>query len=113
MSKNKLMEAAAEILASGKGKGAMPLEKPADSAVVDLGGPTPQNYKQDDDSAKIDATKAAKSATVPSTKPSNASADTQNNPQGGKKTMGEEEVDRKSTRLNSSHSQQSRMPSSA
>ena len=92
MSKNKLMEAAAEILASGKGKGAMPLEKPADSAVVDLGGPTPQNYKQDDDSAKIDATKAAKSATAPATKPSNASADTQNNPQGGKKTMGEEEV---------------------
>ena len=74
MSKNKLMEAAAEILASGKGKGAMPLEKPADSAVVDLGGPTPQNYKQDDDSAKIDATKAAKSAAAPTTKPSDASS---------------------------------------
>jgi hypothetical protein len=44
---------------------------------VDLGGPTPQNAKPDDDSHKIDATKAAKSATAPTTKPSDASADTQ------------------------------------
>jgi len=78
MSNNKLMEAAADILASGKGKNAMPLEKPADSAVVDLGGPTPQNSKPDDDSNKIDAAKAAKSATAPTNKPSDASPDTQN-----------------------------------
>ena len=78
MSNNKLMEAAADILASSKGKNAMPLEKPADSAVVDLGGPTPQNSKPDDDSNKIDAAKAAKSATAPTNKPSDASPDTQN-----------------------------------
>jgi hypothetical protein len=74
MSKNKLMEAAADILASSKGKNGMPLEKMAGSDAVDLGGPTPQNYKQDDDSAKIDATKAAKSATAPTTNASNASS---------------------------------------
>ena len=74
MSKNKLMEAAADILASSKGKGGMPMEKLPGSDAVDLGGPTPQNYKQDDDSAKIDTTKAAKSATAPTTKPSAASS---------------------------------------
>ena len=68
------MEAAADILASSKGKGGMPMEKLPGSDAVDLGGPTPQNYKQDDDSAKIDATKAAKSATAPTTKPSDASS---------------------------------------
>jgi hypothetical protein len=77
MPKNKLMEAAAEILSSGKSKAsAMPPQKlPGEE--VDLGGPTPQNAKPDDDSHKIDATKAAKSATAPTTKPSDASADTQ------------------------------------
>ena len=44
-----------------------------------------------DDSNKIAATKAAKSATAPTTKPSAASSDTQNHPQGGKKTMKEDE----------------------
>jgi hypothetical protein len=44
------------------------------------------------DSEKIDATKGAKSATPPATKPSAASADTQNKPVGGKKTMTEEEI---------------------
>ena len=74
MSKNKLMEAAADILASSKNKGGMPMEKLPGTDAVDLGGPTPQNYKQDDDSAKIDATKAAKSATAPTTNASNASS---------------------------------------
>ena len=74
MSNNKLMEAAADILASSKGKNGMPMEKMPSSDAVDLGGPTPQNSKPDDDSAKIDATKAAKSATAPTTKPSDASA---------------------------------------
>ncbi len=71
MATNKLFEAAAEILASGKGKNAMPPEKlPGEQ--VDAGGPTPQNAKQDDDSHKI--TPASKSATAPATKPSAASA---------------------------------------
>ena len=74
MSKNKLMEAAADILASSKGKNGMPIEKMPGSDAVDLGGPTPQNYKSDDDSSKIDATKAAKSATAPTTNASNASS---------------------------------------
>jgi len=78
MSQNKLMEAAADILASSKNKGGMPMEKLPGTDAVDLGGPTPQNSKPDDDSAKIDATKAAKSATAPTTKPSDASPDTQN-----------------------------------
>ena len=77
MATNKLMEAAAEILAgSKKSAPAMPAEKLA-GEVQDLGGPTNTNYKSTDDSAKIDATKGAKSATAPTTKPSDASPDTQ------------------------------------
>jgi hypothetical protein len=77
MASNKLFEAAADILAQSKSSAtAMPSQK-LDGEVVDLGGPTHTNYKPDDDSAKIDATKAAKSATAPTTKPSDASADTQ------------------------------------
>jgi hypothetical protein len=74
MASNKLMEAAADILSgSKKSAPAMPPEKLA-GEVVDLGGPTNQNYKSDDDSAKIDATKAAKKAVAPTAKPSDASA---------------------------------------
>jgi hypothetical protein len=74
MASNKLMEAAADILSgSKKSAPAMPPEKLA-GEVVDLGGPTNQNYKSDDDSAKIDATKSSKSAAAPTTKPSDASA---------------------------------------
>lgn len=75
MSQNKLFEAAAEILAGTKGKNAEPMPS-AGAEVVDLGGPTPQNSKPDDDSNKIDATKAAKSATAPTTKASDASGKT-------------------------------------
>lgn len=77
MATNKLMEAAAEILAgSKKSAPAMPAEKlPAE--IHDAGGPTPQNYKNDDNSAKI--TPSSKSATAPTTKPSDASPDTQLN----------------------------------
>jgi hypothetical protein len=64
----------------------------SDAQVVDLGGPKVDDSKPMDDSNKIDDTKAAKSATAPTTKPSAASADDQNKPVGGKKTMGEEEV---------------------
>jgi len=74
MASNKLMEAAADILSGSKTSApAMPPQK-LDGEVVDLGGPTNQNYKSDDDSAKIDATKAAKKAVAPTTKPSDASA---------------------------------------
>jgi hypothetical protein len=74
MATNKLMEAAADILSGSKSKApAMPPQK-LEGEVVDLGGPTPQNYKPDDDSAKIHATKAAKSATAPTTHPSAASS---------------------------------------
>ena len=74
MSNNKLMEAAADILASSKGKNGAPMEKMPGTEVEDLGGPTPQNYKSDDDSAKIHAGKGTKSAVAPTTKPSDASA---------------------------------------
>jgi hypothetical protein len=74
MSTNKLMEAAADILSGSKSKApAMPPQK-LDGEVVDLGGPTPQNSKPDDDSNKIHTTKASKSATAPTTKPSDASS---------------------------------------
>jgi hypothetical protein len=72
MASNKLFEAAAEILAGSKSAAtAMPPEKiPAE--VHDAGGPTNQNYKNDDDSAKLKI--MSKSATAPTTKPSDASA---------------------------------------
>ena len=74
MASNKLFEAAAEILAQSKGAApAMPTQK-LDGETVDLGGPTPQDSKPTDDSNKIDTTKAVKSATAPTTKPSAASA---------------------------------------
>jgi hypothetical protein len=92
MATNKLMEAAAEILAgSKKSASAMPMQKPEGAGVQDLGGPTPQDGKPMDNSNKIDATKGAKSATAPTTKPSAASPDTQNHPAGGTKTMREDE----------------------
>jgi hypothetical protein len=92
MAKNQLFEAAADILAQSKSSASgMPLQK-VDGEVVDLGGPTPTNSKPDDDSNKIDVTKAAKSATAPTTKASDASADTQLELGGGKKTM-KEDVD--------------------
>jgi len=92
MATSKLMEAAAEILAGSKSAApAMPMQKPEGATTVDMGGPTPQDSKPTDNSNKIDATKGAKSATAPTTKPSAASSDDQNHPQGGKKVMGEEE----------------------
>ena len=75
MATNRLMEAAAEILAgSKKSAGADSMNK-MDAEVVDLGGPTYTNSKPMDDSAKIDAAKAIKGkATPPATKPSDASS---------------------------------------
>ena len=78
MSNNKLMEAAADILASSKGKNGAPMEKMQGTEVEDLGGPTPQNSKPDDDSNKIHAGKGAKSAVAPTNKPSDASAKMEN-----------------------------------
>jgi len=71
MATNKLFEAAAEILAAGKGKNAMPPQK-LEGEIQVAGGPTPENAKPDDDSHKMTFT--SKSATAPSTKPSNASS---------------------------------------
>jgi hypothetical protein len=75
MATNKLMEAAADILAgSKKSATGMPSQK-AEAEIVDLGGPTNQNSKPMDDSAKIDAAKAIKGkAVAPTTKPSDASS---------------------------------------
>jgi len=74
MASNKLFEAAAEILAGSKSSSpAMPPEKLA-AEVENLGGPTPENYKSDDDSAKLATSKSAKTAVAPTTKPSAASA---------------------------------------
>jgi len=93
MATNKLLEAAADILAgSKKSATSMPPAK-LPGTEMDLGGPTPQDDKPMGDSGKIDATKGAKSATAPTTKPSAASSDTQNHPQGGTKTMKEDEED--------------------
>ena len=77
MATNKLFEAAAEILAGSKGKNAMPMEKLPGSEYVDIGGPNNKDAKPLDDSEKIDATKSAKTAEAPKTKPSDASPDTQ------------------------------------
>jgi hypothetical protein len=75
MATNKLMEAAADILAGSKRSASGEPMYKADAEVVDLGGPTNQNSKPMDDSAKIDAAKAIKGkATAPTTKPSDASA---------------------------------------
>jgi hypothetical protein len=75
MATNKLMEAAADILAGSKRSASGEPMYKADAEVVDLGGPTNQNSKPMDDSAKIDAAKAIKGkAAAPTTKPSDASA---------------------------------------
>jgi hypothetical protein len=98
MSKNKLMEAAADILASSKGKGGMPMEKMPGSEYTELGGPTNKPAQGEDrvgeDPYKDYAVKDnnAKQAEAPKTKPSSASADDQLKLGGGKKTMGEEEM---------------------
>jgi hypothetical protein len=69
------MEAAADILAGSKRSASGEPMYKADAEVVDLGGPTNQNSKPMDDSAKIDAAKAIKGkAVAPTTKPSAASA---------------------------------------
>jgi hypothetical protein len=86
MATNKLMEAAAEILAgSKKSASAMPMQKPEGADVQDLGGDTPEKPLD----SKLDGTRGVKSATAPTTKPSAASPDTQNHV--GKNTMREDE----------------------
>ena len=98
MSKNKLMEAAADILASSKGKGGMPMEKMPGSEYTELGGPTNKPAEGEDrvgeDPYKDYAVRDnnAKQTEAPKTKPSSASPDDQLKLGGGKKTIGEEEV---------------------
>jgi len=104
MATNKLMEAAADILSqSKKSAPAMPMQKPEGAGYVDLGGP-----KQDLEAnkaettldgiysdQKMDAAKAAKSATAPTTKPSNASSEMANKTlpkQYGEEAVEDEEV---------------------
>jgi exonuclease VII large subunit len=83
MATNKLMEAAAEVLANSmKTATAEPMHKMAGAEVEDLGGPTPQNSKPNDDSNKINVgartpDTSAKNKSSISTKPSAASSDTQ------------------------------------
>ena len=90
MATNKLMEAAADILSGSKSRASgMPTQRADGATWVDVGGPTPENYKPDDNSAKLNTTRAARSATAPTTKPSDASSDTQNHV--GKNTMREED----------------------
>lgn len=89
MAKNKLFEAAAEILAAGKGKNAMPAEK-LEGEVQVAGGPTPENAKPDDDSHKMTFT--SKSATAPTTKASAASAKMEEEQKEGE-VVAEEKVD--------------------
>jgi hypothetical protein len=97
MATNKLMEAAADILSqSKKNAPSEPMHKMA-TTIDDVGGPTPENYKPDDDSAKMDASKgvrdgaAASNASSIKMKPSKASPDKQEMLGGGKKEMKEEE----------------------
>lgn len=89
MAKNKLFEAAAEILAAGKGKNAMPAEK-LEGEIQVAGGPTPENAKPDDDSHKMTFT--SKSATAPTTKPSDASSKMEEEQRDGE-VVAEEKVD--------------------
>ena len=90
MAKNKLFEAAAEILAAGKGKNAMPAEK-LEGEVQVAGGPTPENAKPDDDSHKMTFT--SKSATAPTTKASAASAKMEEEQKDGEVVFEEKSVD--------------------
>ena len=90
MAKNKLFEAAAEILAAGKGKNAMPAEK-LEGEVQVAGGPTPENAKPDDDSHKMTFT--SKSATAPTTKASAASAKMEEEQKDGEVVAEENTVD--------------------
>ncbi len=90
MAKNKLFEAAAEILAAGKGKNAMPAEKLEGEMQV-AGGPTPENAKPDDDSHKMTFT--SKSATAPTTKASAASAKMEEEQKDGEIVAEEQLVD--------------------
>ena len=99
MATNKLMEAAADILSqSKKSAPAMPMQKPEGAGHVDLGGPK-QDLEANKpettvdgiyDKFKMDAAKAAKSATAPTTKSSNASAEMSH--KSLPKQFGEEEV---------------------
>ena len=89
MAKNKLFEAAAEILAAGKGKNAMPAAE-LEGEVQDAGGPTPENAKPDDNSHKMTFT--SKSATAPTTKASDASAKMEEEQKEGE-VVAEEKVD--------------------
>jgi hypothetical protein len=98
MATNKLMEAAADILAgSKKSASGMPSQKLPGSEYTELGGPTNKPAEGEDrvgeDPYKDYQIKdnGAKQTEAPKTKPSSASPDTQLKLGGGKKTMSEDE----------------------
>ena len=98
---NQLMEAAAEVLNRSRADASsQPMQK-ADASSVggmqDLGGPSPENYKQDDDSAKVKvaamaADNSAKNQAGLKMKPSAASANPQDKEPKMEETESEEEV---------------------
>jgi hypothetical protein len=93
MATNKLFEAAADILAKSKSSApAEAMPKLDGASYEDLGGPTPQNSKPDDDSNKIDSAKGAKEAPKPTTKPSAASAKMEDTDVSDEEVIAEEEV---------------------
>jgi hypothetical protein len=93
MATNKLFEAAADILSKSKTSApAEPMQKLDGAGYEDLGGPTPQNSKPDDDSNKIDAGKGAKEAPKPTTKPSAASSKMEDTEVEGEEVIAEEET---------------------
>jgi len=77
MSTNKLFEAASDILSKSKSSAPADPTQKLDAEIVDLGGPTNKNASPMNHAEKIDATKGAKTAVAPKTKPSAASGDTQ------------------------------------
>ena len=93
MATNKLFEAAADILSKSKASApAEPMPKLDGASYEDLGGPTPQNSKPDDDSNKIDTAKGAKEAPKPTTKPSAASSALPSTKLEGAEVEGEEVI---------------------
>jgi hypothetical protein len=93
MATNKLFEAAADILSKSKSSApAEPMQKLDGAGHEDLGGPTPENSKPDDNSNKIDAGKGAKEAPKPTTKPSAASAKMEEAEVEAEDVIAEEEV---------------------
>ena len=92
MSTNKLFEAASDILSKSKSSAPADPARKLDAEIVDLGGPTNKDASPMNHAEKIDATKGAKTAVAPKTKPSAASGDTQMGKMKQEETESEDEV---------------------